>query len=383
MEKTVRVTLPTLLLALPLATHGCGGAEATGHAGAARPRVVGGAVTAAMGSPHPGDPAPDFELTDQRGASLRLSSLRGSIVVLAFGTSWCPYSAAELGSLRTLDDQYRARNVNVVLVDVDEAEPAYRSYVERDPIAFPVLRDEDGRVARAYAPPGAQPDLHDRSRVPIGASLVIDRDGTIQHYLLVDSVAFDAELDGAREMVDRLLDDDADGAVVPGAVTRAMGPPNVGDVAPDLEAVADDGSAFRSTALRGHVVVLHFGTSWCPFCTEELPHLQRLQADYAARGVRVVLVDVREDRDAYREYASRFPLTLTMVRDPDGSAASRFAPPGAMPAIRDRSQVPIASNLVLDRDGRIRFFTLVDTARFDAHLVRLRRDLDAVLAEAE
>lgn len=45
-----------------------------------------------------------------------------------------------------------------------------------------------------------------------------------------------------------------------------------------------------------------------------------------------------------------------------------------------RSQVPIASNLIIDREGRIRFYTLLDSANFDARLVALRAELDALLA---
>ena len=43
--------------------------------------------------------------------------------------------------------------------------------------------------------------------------------------------------------------------------------------------------------------------------------------------------------------------------------------------------VPIASNLILDREGRIRFFSLLDTHSFDARLVDLRAELDRLLGE--
>ena len=37
--------------------------------------------------------------------------------------------------------------------------------------------------------------------------------------------------------------------------------------------------------------------------------------------------------------------------------------------------------VVLDREGRIRFFTMADTVRFDAKLVHVRRAMDELLAE--
>jgi len=39
----------------------------------------------------PGQPVPDFELTDQAGKLIRLSDLRGKVVVLTFGYSRCPF----------------------------------------------------------------------------------------------------------------------------------------------------------------------------------------------------------------------------------------------------------------------------------------------------
>src|SRR5690349_9495743 len=59
-------------------------------------------VTPEMGSPHPGEPAPELEGLDQSGNSVKLSSFKSSVVVLAFVTSWCPFSAAEQPHLAQL-----------------------------------------------------------------------------------------------------------------------------------------------------------------------------------------------------------------------------------------------------------------------------------------
>jgi hypothetical protein len=39
----------------------------------------------------------------------------------------------------------------------------------------------------------------------------------------------------------------------------------------------------------------------------------------------------------------------------------------------------IASNLIIDREGRIRFYSLLDSRNFDAKLVALTARLDALL----
>lgn len=45
-----------------------------------------------------------------------------------------------------------------------------------------------------------------------------------------------------------------------------------------------------------------------------------------------------------------------------------------------RDQVPIASNLILDEKGRIGFYSLLDSANFDAKVVQLRERLDQLLS---
>ena len=38
--------------------------------------------------------------------------------------------------------------------------------------------------------------------------------------------------------------------------------------------------------------------------------------------------------------------------------------------------MPIAANLIIDREGRIRFYSLLDSANFDAKLIDLKAKLD-------
>lgn len=165
---------------------------------------------------------------------------------------------------------------------------------------------------------------------------------------------------------------------IPGLVSDKMGSPRIGERAPDFSLPDPAGRPVRLSSLRGSVVVLHFGASWCPFCAAELPHLEELARRYRGR-VEVVLVDVREEDREYQEYLHRGPVDFHFLRDRTGDTAARYAPPGALPTLRNRRQVPIASNLVIDREGRIAFFTLVDTANFDERLVNAQHLVDEVL----
>jgi len=78
------------------------------------------------------------------------------------------------------------------------------AWVKQIKYTFPVLLDPDGKVSATYAPPGVQPDLA-RDQVPIASNLIIDKDGKVRFYLLLDSVHFDAKLLALTARLDQLL----------------------------------------------------------------------------------------------------------------------------------------------------------------------------------
>ncbi len=165
-------------------------------------------------------------------------------------------------------------------------------------------------------------------------------------------------------------------------VTNEMGSPHVGDVAPDFDLVDQSGAHVKLAEMRGSVVVLAFVTSYCPFAKAAQPSLTELARAYAPRGVKVVAVNVKEGDAEYREYVSRMPAqAFPVLRDPNGAVSTSFTPANAQPGVIDRTQVVVTSNLVIDKKGKIRFFTLLDTQHFDAKLVHLRRSLDHVIEE--
>jgi|HubBroStandDraft_1064217.scaffolds.fasta_scaffold03072_8 peroxiredoxin len=166
------------------------------------------------------------------------------------------------------------------------------------------------------------------------------------------------------------------------AVTPDLGSPHVGDRAPDFDLVAQDGSHVKLSSLRGSVVMLAFVTSWCPFSEAEQPYLKALAEDYARKNVKVIAVDIKEDDAGYSKYLQRVTMPFPVLRDATGETTATFTPDHAQPAIKDRSTVLVTSNLVVDPLGKIIFFTMVDTAHFDARLVQARRAIDGELARA-
>lgn len=165
--------------------------------------------------------------------------------------------------------------------------------------------------------------------------------------------------------------------------TALAAPPQlkIGENAPDFSLRTLGGDELSLAGLRGTVLVLHFAATWCPFCAAEAPHLERLYQEYRARGVTVAIIDIREPTAIVAKNARKLGLTFPVALDAEGDVARSFAPPAEVQPDLARDEVMIASNLIIDREGRIRFFSLLDSAHFDAKLVALRARLDQLLED--
>lgn len=202
----------SVLLALAMAA--CGGSSplpsATTASSAASPTWerpgLGGAVRPEMGSPQPGEAAPELALPDLEGRSVSLSSMRGSWVVLHFTATWCPYCDSEVAHLNELAEAYAGRNVRTVIVDVAEPAATWHAYAGKHVAKSVVaLLDGTGASTSRFAPPRAQPSFENRAQAVLDGTLIIDPQGKIRLFLLPDSAHFDPTFGGVRRELDRLL----------------------------------------------------------------------------------------------------------------------------------------------------------------------------------
>jgi peroxiredoxin Q/BCP len=97
-----------------------------------------------------GDPAPDFELLDQKGQRVKLSELRGKTVVLYFypkaDTPGCTTQACGVRDRRA---DYEQAGAVVLGVSPDPVAKVAR-FDQKYGLDFPLLADEDHRVAEQY-----------------------------------------------------------------------------------------------------------------------------------------------------------------------------------------------------------------------------------------
>jgi thiol-disulfide isomerase/thioredoxin len=64
--------------------------------------------------------APDFEVKTIEGQTIKLSDLRGKVVVLDFWATWCPPCREEIPQLTRIANQHASRGVEIVGLHIDD-----------------------------------------------------------------------------------------------------------------------------------------------------------------------------------------------------------------------------------------------------------------------
>lgn len=101
----------------------------------------------------------DFSLRSIDGQTITSDSLRGEVVVLAFGASWLPLSKAQLQGVRKLADEYSDRGVVVYWVSTESedsksknfaSDDQLRAFAQKYGLKVTVLRDPDGATSKKF-----------------------------------------------------------------------------------------------------------------------------------------------------------------------------------------------------------------------------------------
>jgi thiol-disulfide isomerase/thioredoxin len=111
--------------------------------------------------------------------------------------------------------------------------------------------------------------------------------------------------------------------------------------APRFTAKTTDGEKFSNDSVKGKVVLLDFWTSWCPYCNEEAAIVDRLDREFASKGLIVLAINVAESKKKVKAHLERHPRTSRIVLMEDTNLAAMY----------QATVYPIY--VVIDRDGNI------------------------------
>ena len=115
-------------------------------------------------------PAADFTLKSNSGKNIKLSELRGQVVMINFWASWCGPCRQEMPLLDQLYKKYQPMGFTLLGVNVEDNPNEATKWLKGKEVGFPILFDSESKVS----------ELYNVSAMP--TTLIIDRDGNMRYY---------------------------------------------------------------------------------------------------------------------------------------------------------------------------------------------------------
>jgi peroxiredoxin len=181
--------------------------------------AVGGLTTAialAAATAEIGKPAPEFALKDQSGKEVKLSDLRGKIVVLEWFNGGCPvtvrHHSPATPTMRATAQKYQDKGVVWLAICSQRGSTAQGNaeYAQKFGVPYAILDDSSGKVGKAY---GATNTPH---------MFIIDAKGTLAYAGAIDDNPNGNKPD-PKNYVAQALDELLAGTTVTQPKTKAYG----------------------------------------------------------------------------------------------------------------------------------------------------------------
>jgi thiol-disulfide isomerase/thioredoxin len=157
----MKLLLTTLLiLAFSTTGGGCGEAKA--------PPAANATQAAAAAPPAAATGVPDFTVTTLEGKTLRLSELRGQVVVVDYWATWCGPCRIAMPHLQKLHEEYQSQGVTVLALSVDQKGPS---------VVVPFIRQNGFTFAVAMADERSASAFGNFSSIP--TTVIVRPDGRV------------------------------------------------------------------------------------------------------------------------------------------------------------------------------------------------------------
>ena len=118
-----------------------------------------------------GETAPDFEMELTDGQKVKLSELRGKVVMLQFTASWCGICRKEMPFIESDIWQKHKENPNFALLGIDRDEPieTVKAFAEKTGVTYPLALDPGADHFAKYA----------ERKAGITRNVLVDKEGKI------------------------------------------------------------------------------------------------------------------------------------------------------------------------------------------------------------
>jgi len=75
---------------------------------------------------------------------------------------------------------------------------------------------------------------------------------------------------------------------------------------------------------KGEVVYIDFWASWCGPCRKSFPWMNHMQTTYKSQGLKVISINLDNDKVLAEEFLANYPADFDVVYDPKGVLAQHF-----------------------------------------------------------
>jgi cytochrome c biogenesis protein CcmG/thiol:disulfide interchange protein DsbE len=123
-------------------------------------------------------------------------------------------------------------------------------------------------------------------------------------------------------------------AIADGTVAKAS------VLAPDFKLDGEQGSIHLKQH-RGQLIYLDFWASWCQPCKKSFDWMNQMQARYGNEGLKIIAINLDEDRSKAERFLKNLPANFTVAYDPQGITAEQYQVK-AMP-----------SSYIIDKNGHL------------------------------
>ncbi|HEX2240142.1 MAG TPA: TlpA disulfide reductase family protein [Actinomycetota bacterium] len=150
-----------------------------------------------------GSPAPDFSLELLQGGEFSSDDLEGHPVVLNFWASWCVPCRDEVPALERAWREFRDDGLIIVGVNIRDASSDAERFVAEYDVTYPVIRDEELRLARKLGVVGVPETYFIDDEWKFVTTLAGARQGTEQGTVVLGPISEDALLDNIAVLLRR------------------------------------------------------------------------------------------------------------------------------------------------------------------------------------
>ncbi|WP_114936964.1 TlpA family protein disulfide reductase [Mucilaginibacter endophyticus] len=140
----MKINFKRLMLVTPVALALSTGWKADGKASSSKRDTVAASQNLTVGKP-----LPVFELQTADGKTIKLSSVKGKVVLVDFWASWCMPCRAAIPHLKELYKQYHTKGFEILSISIDQNSKAWKNAMLKEAMPWQqgIDRYEEGKDA--------------------------------------------------------------------------------------------------------------------------------------------------------------------------------------------------------------------------------------------